>query len=106
MKTIVINGVEFIKLKNDKFEYCGKTYTEERFISSDFKCYITRDNGFTFCRVYSGTKNGKAIDITQNLSDRSIYAYPFYSLEFFVDIFLKNKDMFCNKIKVNETQYF
>lgn len=72
---------DFIKLKAETFKYCDKTYTAKRYVSSDFKFYITSDDGFNYTMVYKANNEGKA-DLIYELYYKGNYAsYPIYTFE-------------------------
>ena len=80
MKTKTINGAKFNVLKPEKFTYCNKHFTNERYLSVDKKVLITTDEGFNYVRIFTGNTDGKAIDITRNILQRDIHSYPLYCI--------------------------
>lgn len=72
---------DFIKLKANKFIYCGKHYTEKRYISKDHRFYITSDNGFRYTMVYKGNEQGKHEIIYDAYYQGNYSSYPIYDLD-------------------------
>lgn len=72
---------DFIRLKDNKFIYCGKHYTEQRYISKCGKFFITCDNGFDYTKVFKGNKEGKAEIIYEAYHEGNRHSYPIYGLD-------------------------
>jgi hypothetical protein len=75
---------DFIQLKDEKFIYAGKTYTQQRFISKDLKIYITCDNGHDYALLYVANNTGKGDlypDPSHIYHDGNRYAHPIWTVE-------------------------
>lgn len=73
---------DFIKLKDDKFIYINKTYTQLRYISKDRKFYVTTDE-MRYTMVYVAKSDGSGkVEIVYDLYHEGRYsAYPIYGIE-------------------------
>lgn len=75
------NLKDFVKLLDEKFKYCGKTYTAKRFLSNDQRFYITSDNGFSFTKVYEQNSEGKFATLNKLYHQNNYNTYPIYTIE-------------------------
>jgi hypothetical protein len=103
-KTKKFAGIEFVELKDDFFYYCGKCFAVNRYVSKDYKIYISMDNGFDYAKIGIGTKDGKVKFINDVYHKGDRYGYPIYDLNKIVTNFLKLKTPLIYSILVNSTQ--
>lgn len=72
--------MELIKLKSDSFNYCGKRYEQERFISRDKKFYFTSD-GLDYVKAYKAKSDGKGEIIYEIYGEENPSKNPIYIFE-------------------------
>ena len=93
--------MNFIKLKDDFFNYCDNEYTQNRYISSDKTVFITYDSE-SYIRVYTGKDDGTCRRIS--LKDGDSGSYPLYSVEQ-VDKLLKEYKGELQTINIDDSHY-
>ena len=102
-----MNSLKLIPLKDELFEYCNKTYTQKRWVSSDLKLLITFDTGFDYCLVWRANAESKATMVEDDgfYYKNNRHSYPIYSVLEMLQRIEKFNITSEHTLKINPTQY-
>ena len=96
--------MKLIKLKDEKFEYCGVTYIQKRYVSENKKILIVSD-GCDYVKIYTAQADGKAIFNDKIYYKGNYNSYPVYTIEDAIRLIKKYNITSEFELKINESQY-
>lgn len=105
VKIVKIDNIDLIVLKPEKFIYCGKHYTSNRYLTTDKKILITSDDGFHYTRVYTANETGKAVFCSDLYFQHNPDSYPIYNIEDALRRIKSNNLTSKHSLLIHDSQY-